>query len=1132
MELVRVLEALPGAERERHVASLVHEHSLAVLPSAPRSLDTRLPFTELGFDSLAAVDLQARLSDATGLALPATLVFDHPTPAALARHLTGLLLPGRTAPDAGHDGHEGVGTPDDDPVAVVGIGCRYPGGVASADDLWRLVADAGHVLTDFPDDRGWDLEGLYDPDPANPGTTYVRKGGFLPDAAEFDAGFFGIGPREASATDPQQRLILQTSWHALEHAGIDPAGLRGARAGVFIGAEAQEYGPRLHEAPAGLDGYLLTGNAPSVISGRVAYALGLEGPTLTVDTACSGSLVALHLAGRALRAGECSLALAGGVAVMSGPGVFTAFSRQRGLAPDGRCKAFAASADGTGFAEGVGVLVLERLSDARRNGHRVLALLRGSAVNSDGASNGLTAPSGPAQERVIRSALADAGLDPRQIDAVEAHGTGTRLGDPIEARALLAAYGQHRPAEHPLWLGSVKSNIGHAQAAAGAAGVIKMIMAMRHGTLPKTLHVDERTPHVDWSLGGVELLTEARPWESGDEPRRAGVSSFGVSGTNAHVIVEEAPAEQATEPTPDARPGAPLPLPLSGRTEQALRDRATALLHGPLSPPAERDEDRAGALADLGRALATTRAVHEERALVIAADHAEAARGLAELAAGRTAPGVLRGTAGTGRLAFLFPGQGAQRLGMGRALYRAFPVYARTFDEVCAFTDLQLDRPLREVVLGDDARALDRTAYAQPALFAVEVALYRLLESFGVTPDLLLGHSVGEFAAAHAAGVMSLEDAAFLVAARGRLMDALPEGGAMAAVAATEDEIRPLLTDDVSLAAVNGASSVVVSGTADAVRAVAGQFARSTPLRVSHAFHSALMEPMLDEFRRAAEVVDYAPPRIPVVSDVTGRTATAEELRSPEYWVRHVRETVRFHDGVQELAEQGALTYLELGPDAVLSALASDCVPGDGAAFASVLRRDADDERQLLTALATAHVRGASVDWPALFESRGSAAAPVELPGYPFQTRRHWLTPPAAADAARLGQEVPGHPLLGAALTLADATGTVLTGRLSLDSHPWLADHAISGTVLLPGTALLELAVGAGDRVGCRHVEEFTLESPLALPEHGGTAVQVVLRETGAPRRWAVELYARAGDAAPEDPWHRHASGTLAPAAE
>ncbi|AXG81915.1 type I polyketide synthase [Streptomyces paludis] len=994
-----------------------------------------------------------------------------------------------------------------EPIAIVGMACRFPGGVASPEDLWRLVAAGGDAIAPIPADRGWDIGEL-----AGGGDTTLL-GGFLPEAADFDPAFFGISPREALAMDPQQRLLLETSWEAFERAGIDPASRRGSRTGVFVGTNGQDYAYLMVRSPAESTGEVGTGIAASAMSGRLSYTLGLEGPAVTVDTACSSSLVALHWAAQALRAGECTLALAGGVNVMSTPGALVEFSKQGGLAPDGRCKAFADEADGTGWAEGVGMLLLERLSDARRNNHPVLALVRGSAINQDGASNGFTAPSGPSQQRVIRAALANARLTGNDVDAVEAHGTGTRLGDPIEAQALLATYGRDR--ETPLLLGSVKSNFGHTQAAAGVAGVIKMVQAMRYGVLPRTLHARNRSSQVNWSTGSIELLTDDTPWPRTGRPRRAAVSSFGISGTNAHTILEQAPppAPAGQSPVRDAV----VPWLVSGRTLPALGDQVVRLAGNVGTASA----------VDVAATLATGRTAHEHRVAAVGRGTGELASALSAWASGDPVPGVVSDTATrTGKLAVVFTGQGSQRLGMGRDLHARFPAFAAAFDEAATELDRHLPGSVRQVVWGADADTLNGTHWSQPALFAVEVALYRLVESWGVRADLVAGHSLGEITAAHVSGVLSLSDACRLVAARAVLMGALPADGAMLAVAVNEAEIAPLLDATVSLAAVNGPTAVVVAGDRDAVERVAAASDergwKHKRLTVSHAFHSPHMDPMLSDFADAIAGIEFGEPEIPLVSSVTGTVAEAARIRDAAYWVAHVRLPVRFADGVGALVAAGATTFLELGPDATLCAMVQDAAP-DRVTTIPVLRVGRDEETTVVTALASLFVRGEHVAWDTFFEQLGTR--PVDLPTYAFQRSRFWPGAGAGGDAASLGQAALGHALLGSSVELAGDGGVVLTGRLSTAVQPWLADHVIRGRTLFPGTGFAELALRAAEETGADAVEELTLSVPLELPRHGAVALQVRVGPADENGRRPVGIHSRDAEHAGE--WLQHAAGTL-----
>ncbi|WP_345662708.1 SDR family NAD(P)-dependent oxidoreductase, partial [Streptomyces iranensis] len=1031
------LTRLAPAEREKALLKLVCDSAAVVLGHADaRTIPATGAFRDLGVDSLTAVELRNSLAKATGLRLPATLVFDYPTPTALAVRLGELFVGETPVPVRGPVSVVG----QDEPLAIVGMACRLPGGVSSPEDLWRLVESGTDAISGFPTDRGWDVENLFD----TAGKSHRAEGGFLDAAASFDASFFGISPREALAMDPQQRLVLEVSWEAFERAGIEPGSLRGTDTGVFMGAYPGGYG-----IGADLGGFGTTAGAVSVLSGRVSYFFGLEGPAFTVDTACSSSLVALHQAGYALRQGECSLALVGGVTVMATPQTFVEFARQGGLAGDGRSKAFSDSADGAGFSEGVGVLLVERLSDARRNGHQVLAVVRGSAVNQDGASNGLTAPNGPSQQRVIQAALSNAGLSTAEVDVVEAHGTGTTLGDPIEAQALLATYGQDR--EQPLLLGSVKSNLGHTQAAAGVSGVIKMVMALQHNTVPRTLHIDEPSQHVDWSAGAVQLVTENQPWPDTDRPRRAGVSSFGISGTNAHVILESAPFTPPVDTTVVGPAPGWVPLVVSARTQSALVEyegRLRAYLAA--SPGVD--------VRAVASTLAVTRSVFEHRAVLLGDD-------------------TVTGTAVTDPpVVFVFPGQGSQRVGMGEELAAAFPVFARIHQQVW---DL-LDVPDLEV---------NETGYAQPALFALQVALFGLLESWGVRPDAVVGHSVGELAAGYVSGLWSLEDACTLVSARARLMQALPPGGVMVAVPVSEGQAEAVLCEGVEIAAVNGPSSVVLSGDEAAVLQAAAGLGKWTRLATSHAFHSARMEPMLEEFRTVAERLTYQTPRLTM--------AAGEQVTTPDYWVRQVREPVRFGE---QAASFGDAVFVELGADRSLARLI------DGVAMLH-----GDHEAQAaISALSHLYVNGVTVDWSAVL---GNVPARVlDLPTYAFQHQRYWLE---GVDRAVAG----GHPLLGSAVRLAETSGVLFTARVSQSGDLWLRDQTV-----LPAAVFAEMALAAADETGCGHVEELTVEALPLLPDDGTVEVQTWVSEPDETGRRRLSIHARYSDG---EPWTRLATATL-----
>ncbi|GAA1952205.1 hypothetical protein GCM10009754_21410 [Amycolatopsis minnesotensis] len=1006
----------------------------------------------------------------------------------------------RAAEERGHE-----------PIAVVGMACRYPGGVESPDDLWDLVAEGRDAITEFPADRGWDIDGLYHPDPGREGSFYIKHGGFLSGAGDFDAEFFGISPREALAMDPQQRLLLEVAWEAIERAGIAPHALRGSGTGVFAGAPSSLYGLGSPDWTPDLEGYGLTGGAVGVLSGRIAYTLGLEGPAVSVDTMCSTSLVALHLACRALRDGDCGLALAGGVTVMPTVGAFIEFSRQRGLSPDGRCRAFSAEASGAGWSEGAGLVVLERLSDAVRNGHRVLAVVRGSAINSDGASNGLTAPSASAQQRVIGQALEDARLAAEQVDVVEAHGTGTPLGDPIEARALLATYGVQRGQRPALRLGTLKSNIGHTQAASGIGGLIKMIMALRHETMPKTLHAEHPTPEADWSAGGVRLLTEAEPWPAGDEPRRAAISSFGASGTNAHVILEEA----ATEAAPEEPSAGIAPWVITATNEQALREQASRLrgLTGPVRA---------------GYALATTRTPFACRAVLVG-EHDTALRALES---GEPSATLATGVADlSGKVAFVFPGQGAQWAGMARELLDSSPVFAERIEACEAALSPYVGWSLRAVLREEpSAPALDHDGTVQPALFAVMVSLAALWQSYGVRPSAVIGHSQGEIAAAHVAGALSLEDAAKIVALRCRELEKLGRDSGLLSVAAPESVVeQDLAGGGVTIAALNGPSAVVVAGAVDELARLKERWEakgiRARRVPIDYASHSARVEPLREDLLTVFDGISPRATEIPFYSTVDVEEVDGAQLGAG-YWYRNLREPVRFAPGIRKLVDAGFDSFVELGARPVLTAAVQDIVDDAGAEAVVVgsLRRDDGGLDRFLISLAEAYVRGVDVDWAAAFPAGTTAAS---LPTYAFQRRRYWLSTPGRPGEAALppGLARTGHPLLTASIALGDGDGFLFTGKLSADAEPWLAGHEVLGAAVVPGSTFVELALRAAEQVGATAVGELTMHEPLVLPARGDIALRVLLGPADDAGRRPLTVHSRPESAEDAFPWTRNASG-------
>jgi mycoketide-CoA synthase len=1115
------LRGLPVAEAAQLLTGVVCESVAGILGHASAdAIRPDRPFRDLGVESITAVQLRDHLSATVGQRLSATVVFDHPTPKDLAEHLAHTLAGSAAGQHTGR-------ARDDEPIAIVSMGCRYPGGVSTPEELWDLVASGGDAIGEFPADRGWDLGALFDDDPDTPGTSYARRGGFLHDVAEFDHQFFELNPREARAADPQQRLLLETAWETFQRAGIDPVGLRGSRTGVYVGLIYTEYGGRAQADPREHGGYLGTGSAGSVASGRISYTLGLQGPAVTVDTACSSSLVALHLAAQSLRSGECDLALVGGATVMATPATFVEFSRQRGLSPDGRCRAFADSADGTGFSEGVGLVLVERLSDAIRNGHPVLAVVKGSAVNQDGASNGLTAPNGSSQQRVIAEALRNAGLRAADVDVVEAHGTGTTLGDPVEANALLATYGADRGEAGPLWVGSLKSNIGHTQAAAGVGGLIKMVQALRHQTLPKSLHIDEPSRHVDWDQGGVSLLTDNQDWPAGDRPRRFGVSAFGMSGTNAHVILQEPPAAPVTVGSSEPGVDAAVPLVLSAKSVRALRTGA-ARLRAYLAGKPEIE------LTVVAAELSRFRSEFDHRAVVLAHDHTEALAGFAALAAGEESALVVTGHAsGPQAPVFVYPGQGAQWPGMGRDLLATSAAFRDRIEECAGALDPITGWSLAGTLTGAE---LDQSVdVVQPALWATMTGLTAVWESFGVLPAAVIGHSQGEIAAALAADALSTQEAAGVSALRSRALRQVAGHGAMLSVSAPVASVRPVLeATGVEVAALNGPNSTVVAGPRDAVALVQGLFerdgVRTRMVGVDYASHSAQMDQLKNKLIRTLPPVS---PRTELAAEyystVTGaRIDPAEgDFCQPAYWFRNLRRTVLLQTAVEAALAAGHRVFVEVSPHPVISVGVQDILDeqGVGGVVLGTLRRDEGGLDRMLHSVAEAWVHGVPVDWTARLGTPAERC--FDLPTYAFDRQRHWLDA-TAAQSASAGLSPMPHPLLSAGIRAPGEDGVLLFGQLSTQTQPWLADHAVGETVLVPGAALVEMAAYAGGLAGAGRVDELTFQVPFVLPGNGSAEVHVVVGSADESGFRSVSIYSRPADANSfGDDWTAHAVGSV-----
>ncbi|BBY58767.1 putative polyketide synthase [Mycolicibacterium sarraceniae] len=1128
--LVEQLTAAPVQQRKKLVLDYLRNTVAEVTRTDASEIREEAGFFDLGMDSLMAVELRRRLEQAVGKELPVTLAMDFPRLTDVADHLLSdvLNLNERAGSQLAAQPTSLATSATDEPIAIIAVACRFPGS-PDVDAYWDVLSGGVDAISEIPEDR-FDVDEFYDPDQQMPGKIYTRSGGYLDSVDGFDPEFFGISPREAVWIDPQQRLMLEIAWEGLERAGYAPSALRGSRTGVFVGVGANEYSHLLSgESVENLEAHFITGNALNAIAGRVAFTLGLEGPAMAVDTACSSSLVAVHQASQALHSGDCDMALAGGVNVLLSPASIVAASRARMLAPDGRCKTFDAAADGYARGEGCGILVLKRLCDAQRDGDRVCAVIRSSAVNQDGASSGLTVPNGVAQQRLITAALTRAGLTGADVDYLEAHGTGTPLGDPIEVQAAAAVYGAGRDPNRPLLMGTAKTNIGHLESAAGVAGLVKVVLSLQHELLPQNLHFQNPSPHIPWDSLPVRVVDTATPWHTDGRPRRAGVSSFGFTGTNAHVLIEEAPqplgtdADEIADESGDTATTVetvrePLSLlPLSARSAQglvALAQRYSTWLDAHPDAP----------LADVCFTAGAGRSHFEHRAAVVATSSHEAKLLLDDLVANRLRPGVLRGECtDPPTTAWFFPGQGSQYPGMARELFDTEPVFDDTMRRCAQAVDPMLPRPLLEVLFSSDREAVEtlrHTSFAQPAIFAVEMGLARLWQSWGIEPDVVLGHSVGQYAAACVAGVFSLEDGATLIAERGRLFGSLPAGGRMVAVFADPEYVERAATafPRVSVGAYNGRNTVLSGPGEDLEQIVATcseDGTRCTWLETSHAFHSELLDPVLDEFESFAKQFDYAVPSRPLVCNRTGAMLTSETPIDAQYWRRHSRQPVQFTESVRTVAALGCSVVMEIGPQPILTAAALQIWPESSATPRAIvsLRKGSNAQRQITEALAATYICGHRPDFAAKHHTPGQR---LELPTYPFQRRRYW---PKTSGIRADGTAASG--ILGSAKDLASGD-TVYTTVLSVKTQPWLAHHVIYGTVVVPGATYAAMALASAGAPA--RVKEVFFYEPIILPEKASREVQLTLHPIDDG--WKFQVHSRPYGVRDAE-WSLNSDGTL-----